>query len=95
MPADLRLVPHAAKRHANELSTNRSCDRLTKRRLSDSRRTDEAEDRARDLVGQGANREVLEDALLDLFEAVVVLVEIRAASLMSRLSVVATFRPAG
>ena len=36
---------------------------------------DEGEDRAADLVGEGAHREVLEDALLDLLEAVVVLVE--------------------
>ena len=36
---------------------------------------DEGEDRAADLVGEGAHREVLEDPLLDLLEAVVVLVE--------------------
>ena len=39
------------------------------------RGSDEGQDRAADLVRQGAHREVLEDALLDLLEAVVVLFE--------------------
>jgi hypothetical protein len=48
---------------------------LAERGLADAGRADEGEDRAADLVGEGAHREVLEDALLDLLEAVVVLVE--------------------
>ena len=43
--------------------------------LADAGRPDEAEDRALELLGQRLHREVLEDALLDLLQAVVVLVE--------------------
>ena len=50
-------------------------DALAERRLADAWRSDEGEDWAADLVRQGAHREVLEDALLDLLEAVVVLVQ--------------------
>ena len=48
---------------------------LPSERLADAGRSDEGEDRAADLVGERAHGEVLEDALLDLLEAVVVLVE--------------------
>ena len=73
--ADLRLVVDAAEAHAHELAAHRAGDALAERRLADAGRADEGEDRAADLVGEGADREVLEDALLDLLEAVVVLVE--------------------
>src|SRR5206468_629123 len=39
-----RLVPNAAKGHADELSSNRPRDRLTERGLSNARRPNEAED---------------------------------------------------
>ena len=48
---------------------------LRERRLADAGRPDEAEDRALELLHQRLHREVLEDALLDLLQAVVVLVE--------------------
>ena len=48
---------------------------LRERRLADAGRADEAEDRALQLLDERLHREVLEDALLDLLEAVVVLVE--------------------
>ena len=48
---------------------------LAERRLADAGRSDEREDRAADLVRERPDREVLEDPLLDLLEAVVVLVE--------------------
>ena len=48
---------------------------LPRLRLAHAGRSDEGEDRAADLVRERAHREVLEDALLDLLEAVVVLVE--------------------
>ena len=49
--------------------------RLAQRRLADAGGPDEREDRAADRVRERAHRQVLEDALLDLLEAVVVLVE--------------------
>ena len=48
---------------------------LRERRLADAGRPDEAEDRALELLHERLHREVLEDALLDLLQAVVVLVE--------------------
>ena len=75
MAADLRLVVDAAEAHPDELAAHRPGDALAERRLADAGRSDEGEDRAADLVGEGADREVLEDPLLDLLEAVVVLVE--------------------
>jgi hypothetical protein len=50
-------------------------DRLAERSLADARRADEAQDRRLDLVDALLHREVLEDAFLDLLEAVVILVE--------------------
>ncbi|GJD96834.1 hypothetical protein OCOJLMKI_4060 [Methylobacterium iners] len=73
--ADLGLVAHAAERHPHELATRRLSDRLAERGLADAGRTDEAEDRARELVRPLLHGEVLDDALLDLVEAEMVLVE--------------------
>jgi hypothetical protein len=73
--ADLGLVSHAAQRHADELAAGRLGDRLAERGLADARRADEAEDRALELAGARLHREVLDDALLDLLEAVVVVVQ--------------------
>ena len=58
--------------------------RLADGGLAHAGRADEAEDRALHLPGQLAHRQELEDALLHLVEAVVVLVEdLLAASAMS------------
>ena len=73
--ADLGLVVDAAEAHPHELAAHGPGDALAERRLADAGGADEGEDRAADLVREGAHREVLEDALLDLLEAVVVLVE--------------------
>jgi hypothetical protein len=73
--ADLGLVANAAERHADELAPGRARDALAERGLADSRRPDQAQDRRLHLVDALLHREVLEDAVLDLVEAVVVLVE--------------------
>ncbi len=75
VPPDGGLVVDAAERDADELAAQRAGDAPPERRLSDARRTDEAQDRPLLVLLQLADREVLEDALLDLLEAVVVLVE--------------------
>ena len=75
MAADLGLVTHAAQRHAHEVAARRLGDRLAERRLADARRADQAEDRTLHLVDALLDREVLEDALLDLLQAVMVGVE--------------------
>ena len=73
--SDLRLVPHAAEAEAHELAAGGPGDRLPERGLAHAGRPDEAEDGAAHVVLQLAHRKVLEDALLDLVEAVVVGVE--------------------
>ena len=75
MAADLRLVAHAAERHADELAVGRLGDRLAERGLAHAGRADEAQDRALHLVHALLHREVFEDALLDLLEAEMILVE--------------------
>jgi hypothetical protein len=70
--ADLGVVAHAAERDADVLAAEGLGDAAAERGLADAGRADEAEDRAA-LVGRElADAEVLEDALLDPLEAVVV-----------------------
>src|SRR4029453_15342216 len=75
MPADLRLVADAAEGDAHELPVHGPRDRLAARRLAHARRADEEEDGTLHVPLQLADREVLDDALLDLVEIVVILVE--------------------
>ena len=73
--ADLGLVAHAADGDAHELAPQCARDRMAERRLAHPGRADEAEDRARDVVLELRDGEVLDDPLLHLLEVVVVLVE--------------------
>src|SRR5947208_2923955 len=81
MAADLRLVAHAADADPLKAPTQSSCDRTSQRRLAHPRRADEGEDRAGSLtpalaVGhQRADGQKFEDAVLDLLDVVVILVE--------------------
>ncbi len=75
MAPDLGLVMHAAERQPHEFAAHGAGDRLAERGLADARRADEAQDRALALGLQLAHREIFEDALLDLGQAVMVLVE--------------------
>ena len=72
--ADLRLVAHAAERQPHELAVHRarSTWRARSCRLREAR---ERQDRRLRLLDQRADGEELEDAVLDLLEPVVVLVE--------------------
>src|SRR5206468_12693156 len=73
--ADLRLVAHAAQRHARELAPERARDRAAERGLAGAGRSDEAQDRALQVSLEREHRDVLDDAVLHLVEAVVVLIE--------------------
>ncbi len=73
--ADLGLVAHAAERQADELAVHRPGDRLGQRGLAHARRAGQRQDGGLRLLDQGPHRQELEHALLDLLEAVVVLVE--------------------
>ena len=73
--ADLGFIPHAAERHADELAAGGLRDRHAERGLAHARRPDKAEDRAPGVLHQAAHRQELQDALLDLLQAVVVALE--------------------
>jgi hypothetical protein len=73
--ADLGLVAHAADADALELAPQRAGHRLAQRRLADAGRPGEAEDRAPRVRLELADREELQDAVLDLLDVVVVGVE--------------------
>src|SRR5262249_57187442 len=82
VPADLGLVAHTAERHADELTIERARNRLADRRLACSGRPDQRQDRARlaigldpSLLAQLRNGDVLDDAVLDVFESGVVRVQ--------------------
>ena len=75
VPANLRLVVQATEAHAHELAAHRTSDRLAERRLTNSWRAGEAEDRALHLRGELAHREILNDALLHLLQTVVIVGE--------------------
>ena len=75
VPADLGLVVHAAEAHAHELAAHGAGDRLPERGLAHARRANQAQDRRLALWRQLAHGQILDDAPLDLFEAVVVRIE--------------------
>ena len=77
MAADLGLVSHSAQGQPDKLPIQRPGDGAAERRLPHARRPDETEDRSLERLLQGMDREKLEDALLDLLDVVVVLVEDR------------------
>ena len=74
MAADFGFVAHAAQRHAHELASRGAADRRGQRSFAHARRPEEAENRAFRILHQLADGEIFEDALLDLFQAVVILV---------------------
>src|SRR3546814_5622014 len=75
LAADLRLVAYAAEAHAHEIAAGGPGDRLAERGLADARRADQAKDRSLDLLHALLNREIFENPLLDLLQAIVVGVE--------------------
>ncbi len=75
MAANLGLVADTTQRHAYELAVGRTRNGLGQRGLADTRRPDQAEHRALELLHTLLHGQVLEDAVLHLFQAVVVGVE--------------------
>ena len=73
--ADGGFVADAAQREAHELASDRAGDALAQGGFADAGWSDEAEDGATRVGAQLAHGEVVQDALLDLFEIEVVLVE--------------------
>ncbi len=75
MSADLRLVMHPAQRNPAELPSQRLRDRPTKRGLSHARRPDEAQDRSLHVRLQPAHAQVVQNTVLHLLQAVVILIQ--------------------
>ncbi len=75
VPADFRFVAHAAERLAHEFASRRLGDALAQRGLADARRADEAQDRPLQLARARLHREIFDDPILDLLEAVVIGIE--------------------
>src|SRR5688572_5288236 len=75
MSADFGLVAHAAERYAHELPRHRPRDRLAKRGLADAGRAHETEDWALHVALQLPDGKIFDDALFDLVEVVVILVQ--------------------
>ena len=77
MATDLRLVSNAAQRDTHELASHRLGDRPAQRGLADSGRSGKAEDRLtrRAVLLELADGQILQDAVLDLLQAVVVRVQ--------------------
>ncbi len=87
VPADLGLVAHPAERHAHELTTGSTSYRLADRGLAGAWGADQREDRPGLRVGldaavlaQLAHSQVLGDAVLHIFEPLMVGVEHLACS---------------
>ena len=72
MAAYLGLVAHAAERHAHEFALGGARDGAPERGLAHSRRPYQAQDRAFHLLDALLHREIFQDALLDLVEAVMI-----------------------
>ncbi len=75
MAANLGLVPHAAERQAHELAAGGLGNRHAQRGFAHARRSGEAQNRALGILDELTDGQKFEDALLDLFKAVVILVE--------------------
>ena len=93
MTADLRLVTHAAERHAHELASGCAGDRLPDGGLARAGRSDQRQDGAAllvlgdaSLLAQLAHGDVLDDAVLHVLETGVVRVDLTRVHGSSRSS---------
>ena len=75
MSADFRLVVNAAQTHSNKFAAQSSGDGFSERGFTDARRADKAENWALRVFLQLAYGEVLDNALLDFLEPVMIFVE--------------------
>ena len=75
MAADLGLVAHAAQGNAHELAAQGPRDGASERGLADAGRPEEAQDGPAAVLAQLEDRQVVEDAVLDVLEVVVILVQ--------------------
>ena len=72
MAANFGFVVHAAEREPHELAAQSARDGFAERSLAHAGRSDKAQDRAFHVRLQAADGEIVEDAILDLLEVVVI-----------------------
>ena len=77
VPPDLGFVAHPPQRDADELAPRGPRDRAPETGLADTRRANEAEDRALQLGRTGLHREIFDNPLFHLFQPIVISVEHR------------------
>ena len=75
MAADLSLIPHTAQAQADILAVQALGNGAGNAGLANTRRADEADDLALDIRGQFADSQHFQNAVLDLFQAIVVAVQ--------------------
>ena len=75
MSLDFRNIREATHRETEKLSIESACDRLADRCLADTGRTNKTNDLALNGPAQLSNCKELKDAVLDILQTVVVLVE--------------------
>src|SRR5258708_6060754 len=75
MTANFGFIAHAAERHANEFAAGGVTDGHGERGLADARRPDETEDGAFGIFYELADGKEFENALFDLFQAVMLIVQ--------------------
>lgn len=75
MAFNLSDVRQTSDREAEELSIQSSSDGFPDRRLSDTRWTHEADDLAFNCASEFTYRQKFQDSILDVFEAIVIVVE--------------------
>jgi len=75
MAAQFAFIVHAAEGHAFEFASEGSCDGLAERSFANAGRSDKAEDRGLGFGVHLEHAELFEDALFDLFQAIMIVIE--------------------
>ena len=75
MTANLGFIMHAAQRHASELSVQCARNGAAQRSFTHTRRSHEAQDRPLHARLQLQHGKVIQNAVFDLFQVVVVLIQ--------------------
>ena len=75
MAANFRFISDTTEGHANEFPPRRARDRLSERCFTDTRRPHETKDRPFHLVHPLLHGEVFKNTVLDLFQAIMVLIQ--------------------
>ena len=75
MSSDFCFITHTTQRHLDKFSVNGSCDRTGKRCLTDSWRTDKAQNRCIERTCHLLDRKIFHDTILDFFQTIVIFIQ--------------------